>query len=91
MNSINALESTALSRVLKPMASHLKPDLLEALAALSAPDEDQERYQMLASKNTEGTLSESEKTELEACVSANRILSLLKTEAIVALARLKAA
>ncbi|MDZ4289838.1 MAG: hypothetical protein U0984_17875 [Prosthecobacter sp.] len=81
-----AFDAPLLGRMLRPLASRLRPDLIQALATMTADPSDQERYEELAAKNTEGTLSEGERAELESIVNANRILSALKTEAKTALA-----
>jgi hypothetical protein len=81
-----AFETPLLGRMLRPLANRLRPDLLQALASMTADPADQDRYDELASKNTEGVLIEAEKAELESIVNANRLLSALKTEAKTALA-----
>ena len=81
----------SLERLLRPLRRELSVELADALLRLTADAEVQARYEELADKNTEGTLSKHEKSELESLVRANSILSLLKAEARAFLRRPKAA
>lgn len=81
-----AFDTPLLGRMLRPLASRLRPDLLEALSTMTADPVEQQRYEDLADKHTEGNLTHAERLELESMTSANRILSVLKSEAKTALA-----
>ena len=89
MANVNDLGS--LERLLRPLRRELSQELADALLKLKADDEVQARYEELAGKNTEDSLTSSERAELESIVRANSILTLLKAEARAALQRPKAA
>jgi hypothetical protein len=74
-----------LGRMLRPLASRLRPEMIEALAEMRADPEDQARYEFLATKSTEGTLTSAERQELESILQANSFLTAIKTEAMLAL------
>ncbi len=57
---------------------------MEALCNLRVDEQSQQRYDHLASKSTEGTLSEAERQELTDFVALNRFVSVLKAEAMLA-------
>ena len=88
---MNVTDVNSLERLLRPLRRELSTELAGALLRLQADAEVQARYDELAGKNTEGTLSEAERAELESLVRANSILSLLKAEANAFLQELKAA
>ncbi len=79
-------EATALEKLLRPLPRRLTADLAHALADLRADAETQGRYDELAGKRTEGTLTPAELDELESIVRANTLLGLLKVEAQAVLA-----
>ena len=70
-----------LGRMLRPLTVSLRREVLDALAVLRPSDEDEARYHELADKNSEGTLTATERAELEGIVSGNTVLSLLRNEA----------
>ena len=72
---------SSLERLLRPLRRELSVELADALLRLTADAEVQARYEELADKNTEGTLSRRGKSELESLIRANSILSILKAEA----------
>jgi hypothetical protein len=74
-------QTTALERLLRPLARNLTVELARALVAVEADGETQARYDELADKHTEGQLTPVEQAELEAIVRANTLLGVLKTEA----------
>ena len=74
-------ETEVLSRLMRPLSRSLTADLARALIGLHADDETQSRYEELADKRTEGSLSREEAEELEAIVRANTLLGVLKAEA----------
>lgn len=85
------MDSKNLSTLERPLRRELSAELASALLRLEADDEVQARYEELADKNTEATLTAEERTELESLVQANSILSLLKAEARAMLEQPKAA
>jgi hypothetical protein len=74
-----------LGRMLKPLTASLSTELLQAVANLQPSSADEDRYHLLADKNTEGTLTTEERQELEGIVSANTLLSVLRREALATL------
>ncbi len=88
---VNLNDVSSLERLLRPLRRELSTELADALLRLKADAEVQARYDDLASKNTEGTLTPDERAELESLVRANSILSVLKAEARAFFQRPKAA
>lgn len=84
-------DTTALERLLRPLPRGLTSELARALVNLQADAETQTRYDALAAKRTEGTLSPAELEELESIVRANTLLGLLKVAARSVLAHAHAA
>ncbi len=87
----NANDLSSLARLLRPLRRELSAELANALLRLKPDEEVQARYDELAGKNTEGTLTPKERDELESLVRANSFLSLLKAEARAFLQQPKAA
>jgi hypothetical protein len=81
------LDVPILSRMLRPLAANLREELLRAVAEMSSSPKEEERYHELADKNSEGTITPTERQELESMVSANAVLSALRREARETLAR----
>lgn len=73
--------ATALERLLRPLSKTLTLDLARALATIESDAETQDRYDQLATQNTEGRLTPEEQAELESIVRANTLLGALKAEA----------
>jgi hypothetical protein len=71
----------SLERLLRPLRRDLKLELADALLRLKVDEEVQVRYEELAEKNTEASLTPCERTELASLVRGNSILSVLKSEA----------
>ncbi len=67
------------------MGEKLTSQLGVALKDLRLSEEAQTRYETLASRNTEGTLTETERVELSEFVALNRMVSILKIEASISL------
>lgn len=67
------------------MGERLSTQLAGALTDLRLGEDAQERYEALASRNTEGTLTDAERVELSEFVALNRMVSILKVEAALAL------
>jgi hypothetical protein len=82
----NTVEFGALEKLVRPLSRKLSEELARALVSVEPDEEAQNRFELLAEKNTEGTLSAEERDELEALVRANTFLQILKLEARVALA-----
>jgi hypothetical protein len=87
----NVNDFSSLEKLLRPLRRELSLELADALLRLQADEEMQARYDELATKNTDGSLTQVERAELESLVGANSILTLLKAEARAALQRPKAA
>jgi hypothetical protein len=85
------VEFAALEKLVRPLSRNLSEELARALVAVEPDEEAQNRFDLLAGKNTEGSLSADERSELEALVRANTFLQILKLEARVALAESAAA
>lgn len=81
--------TTALERLLRPLAQNLTLELARGLANVQADAETQARYDDLASRRTENQLSPGEQSELESIVRANTLLGVLKAEALSFLAHAK--
>ncbi len=77
----NISQTEVLGRLLRPLSRELTADLARALITLRADAETQARYDDLAGRRSEGTLTPDELHELEALVGANTLLGLLKAEA----------
>ena len=84
-------ELGSLERLLRPLRRDLKLELADALLRLKVDEEVQVRYEELAEKNTEASLTADERAELTSLVRANSILSVLKAEARAVLQQPKAA
>ena len=69
------------------MARGFSTELALALVNLTADEETQSRYDLLAEKNTEGQLTLAEREELESLVRVNTLLGVLKVEAKAVLAK----
>ena len=82
---------SALQRILDPVGRCLTPDVARALLGLRADAETQARLEELADKSTEGTLTEAERGEYDAYVSAIDFLTVLQSKARAMLAGAPAA
>jgi hypothetical protein len=80
-------DTVALEKFLRPMARELSTELARAIVNLTADEETQARYDLLAEKNTEGALTSAEREELESLVRVNTLLGTLKVEARAVLAK----
>lgn len=80
-------DTEALEKFLRPMARGLSAELARAIVNLTADEETQSRYDLLAEKNTEGQLTSAEREELESLVRVNTLLGVLKVEAKAVLAK----
>ena len=71
--------------MLRPLTGGLRDELLQAVAGLQSDPEDEARFHELGERNAEGLIAPEERRELEAIVSANTLLSVLRAEARAAL------
>ncbi len=83
---MQASTSSALQRILDPVGRCLTPDVARALLGLRTDAETQARLEELADKSTEGTLTEAERDEYRAYVSAIDFLTVLQSKARAMLA-----
>jgi hypothetical protein len=74
-------ELSGLERLLRPLSQNMTTELAGALVELTADNETQVRYDALAEKKNQGTLTLSEEEELASLVRANTLIGLLKAEA----------
>jgi len=79
-------DTVALEKFLRPMARGLSTELARALVNLTADEETQARYDLLADGRTEAQLTPAEQEELESLVRVNTLLGILKAEARAVLA-----
>ncbi|MEZ5584445.1 MAG: hypothetical protein R3F37_18300 [Candidatus Competibacteraceae bacterium] len=70
-----------MTRVLEPLARCLTPEVAREIVKLQADSTLQERVDLLASKNTEGTLTAEERSEYESYVHATNFISILQAKA----------
>jgi hypothetical protein len=74
-------DTTALERVLNPLASSLDRAGLESLVRFRADQQTQDRVDELAEKCNAGTLSAAEEREYDSYVETSRFIAVLKAEA----------
>ena len=74
-------DTTALERLLSPLASSFDEAALHSLIRYRADEQTQDRVDELAEKCNAGTLTASEKREYESLVDASRVIAILKAEA----------
>ena len=68
-------------QLLEPLGSNLSPELARALSKLTVTESIQNTMDTLADKNTEGTLTEKERSHYHSLVTATSLLSVLKSRA----------
>lgn len=85
-STMQAAASSALQRILDPVGRCLTPDVARALLGVRTDAETQARLEELADKSTEGTLTEAERNEYQAYVSAIDFLTVLQSKARAVLA-----
>lgn len=78
---IGDLEADIFSRVIDPLSPTLAPAAAEAILALGYTEADHTRMAELAGKSNQGTLSATERRELEGYVFVGDVLSMLKSKA----------
>ena len=74
-------EARAFERGLRPVLQILLPDKLEAILRFQPPEELTKGIDILASKSTEGQLTDPEKEEYEGYVRANKFVAILQRQA----------
>ena len=72
---------TVLDGLLEPLSACLTAEVADRLANVRAPEAAQARIEDLARKSGEGTLSDSEREEYEALVSAGTFIAILQSKA----------
>ena len=70
-----------LDRWLDPVGRALNPDAARQLLDLRADDDTQRRVEELADRNTEGQLTEDERSEYQALVAASELVAVLQAKA----------
>ena len=72
---------TALDELLEPLGACLTAEVAERLANLRASESVQARMEELSRKSGDGTLSDSEREEFDALVSAGTFIAILQSKA----------
>jgi len=70
-----------LGGIVDPGHRGLPPELARYVLSLRFSDEQAARYEQLAYQNQEGSLAADQRAELEAFVTANTLLTILKSKA----------
>jgi hypothetical protein len=70
-----------LESMIEPAHGDFSPDLARYVLGMRFSEERAARYEALAEKNQSGQLSPTEREELEAFVTANSLLMILKSKA----------
>ncbi len=81
MHQLPTNEPSVLACILEPLAQCLTPEVAQEIVKLRADSALQARVELLASKNTEGTLTEEERSEYESYVHASNFISILQAKA----------
>ena len=76
-----APETTAFERGVRPLLKIVLPDKAEKVVNFRPDPALQARIEELASKSTEGELTEEEKAEYEGYVRANKFIAILRRQA----------
>jgi len=74
----NTRDLVNIERLLRPLRRELTVDMAGALLRLKADAKVQALYEMLANRNTEGTLTSKQRSELQSLVRANSLLTCSK-------------
>ncbi|NCY17907.1 MAG: hypothetical protein EBX39_14340 [Actinobacteria bacterium] len=72
---------SALTELLDPLGDCLTPEVARKVVQLRASAEANDRMRLLAGKSAAGTLSDEEREEYEACVSAGTFVAILQAKA----------
>lgn len=74
-------EISILDRLLAPVGRCLTPEVARRLVVLQADPEVQERIELLASRNSEGALTDEEREEYELYVQTLDVIAVLQAKA----------
>ena len=77
----NSVETTAFERGIKPLLELMMPTHAQEVIAFKADSSRRERIDELASKSTEGELTDSESDEYAGYVRANKFVAVLQRQA----------
>jgi len=70
-----------LARVLEPEEGRLSPEVARYVLNLKLPERDRERMALLAEKAQQGTLTDSERSDLENYCNVGDLLALIQSKA----------
>lgn len=76
---------TILQRVISASGGRLSASAAQGLLAVTFPDEDQDRIQYLAERNTEGELTQQERLEYDGYILIGELLALMQAQARLSL------
>jgi hypothetical protein len=74
-------ETIAFEKGIRPLLEIVLPEKAEAVLSFRGDPQTQARLEELASKSTEGQLTDSERSEYEGYVRANKFVAILQREA----------
>jgi hypothetical protein len=83
--------TSVLERMLRPSVGDIPADYARQLLAIDFTDDELARHRELAEKSQLGTLTESERTELDDLLTANDLLIILHAKAQLSLKQASAA
>ena len=72
---------SALTDLLDPLGDCMTPEAARKVVQLRVSTDSNSRMQLLAGKSTAGTLTDEERDEYEACVSAGTFIAILQVKA----------
>jgi hypothetical protein len=72
---------SALTDLLDPLGDCMTPEVARKVVQLRASADANSRMQFLAGKSTAGTLTDAEREEYDACVSAGTFIAILQAKA----------
>ena len=78
---MTALETIAFERGVRPLLQRILPGRVDAVLNFRPDPVLQQRIEELATKSTEGVLTEAEKAEYEGYVRANQFIAILRRQA----------
>jgi uncharacterized protein YnzC (UPF0291/DUF896 family) len=76
-----AVAHPTLNQLLDPIGQCFTLEVAQRIAHLRAPESAQKRIEELATKSSEGTLSDDEREEYDAYVSAGNFIAVLQSKA----------
>jgi hypothetical protein len=79
--AIGSIEQTVFDRVTEPVLRILTVEQARAVLQYRGEEADRQRIEELATKNTEGELTDEERAEYEAYVRANEFVAILQAKA----------